>query len=187
MKAKLKEQGVEVKLKEGNFGPEMDIAASFQANGLAKPILQDDDPLFKGPIFDPKQRGASAVLLTTPLDGPLAEKAVLLREMKRLELQIVAEAREGVMLAQSNAKKADTTRVARDLCQEVLAASEGQLKIGRTTSLEVATAQEELRKAQFGEIRAVSEYALSLSALRRQMGRFLDEIGGQAKEPRFSR
>ena len=183
MKGRLKEQGIEVKLSKGEFGPESDLAASFQANGLTKPVLADDDPLFKGPTFDPQQ----GLKLVTPLDGELAQKARLLREAKRVELQVVADVRNSVLLARSNARKAQATRTARELCQERLDASEKQLEVGRITSFELVTAQDDLRKDQLDEIRAVSDYALSLDALRRQMGGFLDEIGGQAKEPAFSR
>jgi outer membrane protein TolC len=76
----------------------------------------------------------------------------------------------------------DTTRVARELRQERLDAAEKQLEVGRITSFEVVTAQEDLAKAQGDEIQAETDFVTSLALLSRQMGSILDELGLQVEE-----
>ena len=61
-------------------------------------------------------------------------------------------------------------------------AAEKQLEVGRITSFEVVTAQEDLAGAQLREINAITDYTISLAVLSRLMATILDEMGVQVEE-----
>jgi outer membrane protein TolC len=179
---------IDIKFTRNGLYPQVDFIGSINFNGLQSTLTRDNDMIFDGNMYD----ALLGVQLTVPLNGNRVAKAKhaaaqlraarSLRELKRLELQIVTEVRNTVSTVETNSKRVDTTRVARELRQERLDAAEKQLEVGRITSFEVVTAQEDLAKAQGAEILAIIDYVVSLATLSRQMATILDELGLEVEE-----
>jgi outer membrane protein TolC len=188
-KEELERQKVDVKFTRNGLYPQVDVIGSIQLNGLGGAFSDDLERLFSW-----EYPGVFVGLqMTIPLDGNRAAKAShakaqlraaqLLREMKRVELQIVTQVRNSVSNVSTNAQRIETTRVARELRQERLDSAEKLLEVGRITSFEVVTAQEDLAKAQLAELNSTIDYARSLATLSQQMGTILDELRIEVEEP----
>lgn len=183
LKTDLENRKIDIKYTRNGLYPQVDFIGSIKFNGLGPSLHYDNDMIFDGGFYD----AVLGLQVTVPLGGNRAAKARyaaaqltaarLLRELKRLELQIITDVRNTVSAVETNAKRVDTTRVARELRQERLDAAEKQLEVGRITSFEVVTAQEDLARAQGAEILAIIDYTVSLAVLSRQMATILDEMG----------
>jgi outer membrane protein TolC len=82
--------------------------------------------------------------------------------MKNLEMQIATEVRDLARQVQTNQKRVDTTRVARELAERRLEAAEKKFAAGIETSFFVFQAQRDLSQARTNEVRAISDYNKSL-------------------------
>ena len=188
VKIDLENAKIDVKYTRNGLWPQVDFIGSINLNGLQSTLRRDNDMMFDGNFYDL----FLGLQLTVPLNGNRAAKArnaaaqlsaaQLLRSLKSRELQIVKDIRDTVSTVETNAKRVDTTRVARELRQERLDAAEKQLEVGRITSFEVVTAQEDLAGAQLREINAITDYTISLAVLSRLMATILDEMGVQVEE-----
>lgn len=187
-KTDLENQKISIKVTRNGLYPQVDLIASFNYNGLQQKFSQMDTMIGEGQFYD----SFIGVQISVPLDGNRAAKAAhaiaqytaaqLLRDLKRTELTIVTTIRNDVAGVETNAKQVDTTRVARELRQERLDAAEKQLEVGRITSFEVVTAQEDLATAQGNEITAIINYVVSLATLSHDMATILDELGLEVEE-----
>ena len=91
------------------------------------------------------------------------------------ELAIAQEVRVTARLVQTNRKRIEATRVARELAQERLAAEQKKFEVGMSTSFLVVQAQRDLAIAAGNELQAVTDYNKSIVAFRRVTGTILDE------------
>ncbi len=193
VKTDLENRKIDVKFTRNGLYPVLDLVTSVNLNGLNKDFETSNDTLSGLQYYD----AFLGVEMTMPLGGNRQAKARyaaaqltaarLLRELKRLELQIITDVRNTVSAVETNAKRVDTTRVARELRQERLDAAEKQLEVGRITSFEVVTAQEDLARAQGAEILAIIDYVVSLATLSRQIATILDEMGLLVEPPAILR
>jgi outer membrane protein TolC len=83
-------------------------------------------------------------------------------QMKNLEMQIATQVRDLARQVQTNQKRVDTTRVARELAERRLEAAEKKFAAGIETSFFVFQAQRDLSQARTNEVRAISDYNKSL-------------------------
>jgi outer membrane protein TolC len=83
-------------------------------------------------------------------------------QLKNLQLQVATQVREVGRQVQTNQKRVDTTRVARELAERRLEAAEKKFAAGIETSFFVFQAQRDLSTARTAEVRAVSDYNKSL-------------------------
>jgi Outer membrane efflux protein. len=74
----------------------------------------------------------------------------------------------------TNVERVNATRKARELAAKRLENEETKYRVGRTTSLEVLRAQENLAIAEFEETRAVIDYKISQGNLEKAKGTILD-------------
>ncbi|MEP9411640.1 MAG: TolC family protein [Candidatus Brocadia sp.] len=94
--------------------------------------------------------------------------------VRKKELDIVVEVRESARQVMTNIERVNATRKARELAEKRLENEEKKFDVGRTTSLEVLRAQENLALAEFEEARAIIDYEISLGNLEKAKGTILD-------------
>jgi len=101
-----------------------------------------------------------------------AEQAAL--RLRDLEAQATLEVEIAVRAVETNFKRAEAYRVARELAEQRLAAEEKKLAAGMSTNYTVLQQQRDLALARTNEIRARVDYSLSLAGLERAMGTTLE-------------
>jgi outer membrane protein TolC len=99
-------------------------------------------------------------------------KAVL----ERTEQRILVEVREAVRNVETNIKRVSVTRGARELAQKKLEAEEKKLTVGLSSVREILRFQDDLSLEQSREIRALTDYNVSLANLDRAKGTTLERL-----------
>ncbi len=102
--------------------------------------------------------------------------------LKNQEQQIFLEIKSAVRAVQTDYKRVQAYKVARELADKTLEAEEEKLKVGISTPYFVLEYQTDLVTAQTNEIKAIIDYNLSLARLNRALGISLKE-----KNIRFSK
>lgn len=95
--------------------------------------------------------------------------------LKEQEQQVIMEIRNAVRTVQTNYKRVQAYRAARDLAERKLEAEEKKLKVGLTTNYVVLQYQRDLADARSFELRAMIDYVLSSAQLDRAMGTSLEK------------
>jgi outer membrane protein TolC len=103
-------------------------------------------------------------------------------KIKDQEQQLFLEIKNAVRAVQTDYKRVQAYKVARELAAKTLEAEEEKLKVGITTPFFVLQYQTDLATAQTNELKAMIDYNLSLARLNRAMGTSLKE-----KDIRFSK
>jgi outer membrane protein TolC len=98
-----------------------------------------------------------------------------LLRIKDQEQQIYTDLKIAVRSVESNFKRINALKIARELAEKQLEAEEEKLKVGLTTNYFVLDYQSQLAARRSEEIRAIVDYILSLALLSRDMGVNLDE------------
>ena len=96
------------------------------------------------------------------------EQAVL--QMKSQEQEIFTDIKIAVRGVETNFKRIQAYKAARELAEKQLEAEEEKLKVGLTTNYFVLQYQNSLANAQSQELRAIIDYNLSLASLNRDLG-----------------
>ncbi len=102
------------------------------------------------------------------------EQARAVRE--RVEQRILVEVREAVRSVETNVKRVSVTRGARELAQKKLEAEEKKLAVGLSSVREILRFQDDLSLEQSREIRALTDYNISLANLDRAKGITLERL-----------
>lgn len=83
-------------------------------------------------------------------------------QLRNLELQIATQVRDAGRQVQTNLKRVDSARAARDLAEQRLAAEEKKYTAGIQISFFVFQAQRDLTQARSAEIKAIADYNKSI-------------------------
>ncbi len=102
-------------------------------------------------------------------------------QLKNQEQQLFLEIKNAVRAIQTDYKRVQAYKVAREFAEKTLEAEEEKLKVGITTPFVVLQYQRDLATDQTNELKAMIDYNLSLARLNRAMGTSLKE-----KDIRFS-
>jgi outer membrane protein TolC len=102
-------------------------------------------------------------------------------QLKNQEQQIFLEIKNAVRAVETDYKRVQAYKVARELAEKTLEAEEEKLKVGITTPFFVLQYQTDLATAQTNELKAMVDYNLSLARLNRAMG-----VSLKAKNIKFS-
>ncbi len=166
--------------------PEIDAQASYSSNGTGGQPVGGVSPITGQPIVV-VDRGYATVLgdvltstyptwtfgvtITYPL-GKSQQETSLARarlqysqaqtQLKNLELQIATQVRDAGRQVQTNQKRVDSARAARELAERRLDAEEKKFAAGIQTSFFVFQAQRDLSQSRTNEVRAISDYNKSL-------------------------
>ncbi|MFQ6070068.1 MAG: TolC family protein [Candidatus Aminicenantales bacterium] len=96
------------------------------------------------------------------------EQALL--RMKNQEQNIYLEIKTAVRAVETNYKRVQAYKIARELQEKKLEAEEEKLRVGLTTNYFVLQYQRDLADAQVAELKAIIDYSLSIARLNRAMG-----------------
>ena len=96
--------------------------------------------------------------------------------LERNEQRILVEVREAVRNVETSIKRVSVTRGARELAQKQLEAEERRLTVGLSSVREILRFQDALSLEQSREIRALTDYNISLANLDRAKGTTLERM-----------
>ncbi len=94
--------------------------------------------------------------------------------LKSQEQQVELEVSDAVRSVETDAKRVEAYRIARELAEKRLAAETKKLGVGLTTNYFVLQYQEQLANARSSEVKALIDYNLSLAQLERATGTSLE-------------
>lgn len=95
--------------------------------------------------------------------------------LKNQKQQVLLEIRNAVRAVETDYKRVQAYRAARELAEKKLEAEEKKLKVGLTTNYVVLQYQRDLADAKSAELRAIIDYNLALAQLDRAMGISLEK------------
>jgi len=178
-KLNMEQQGIQLKYSRNQLLPELDLVGSYGFNGSGKEFDNAVDQTGRGnaPFYS---YGAK---ITVPLGniGPRnqykATKATLQQfelQFKQLEQNIMVDIDNAVKQAQSAFESAEATKQARIYAEAALDAEQKTYAVGKATTFEVLTYQNNLTTARSAEIRALANYNEALASLAQQEGSTLE-------------
>lgn len=170
---------MQTRRRKNELYPALDFTVGIRYTGLGEDIEDVSDSTFseefQGEFF--------TLALEIPLGNRSARskynKSKLRKQqaslrVKRKELDIVVEVRETVRQVMTNIERVNATRKARELAQKRLEVEGKKFGVGRSTSLEILRAQEDLATAEGNEAKAIIDYEISLGNLEKAKGTILD-------------
>jgi outer membrane protein TolC len=180
-KLNVEQQGIQLKYNRNQLFPELDLTGSYGYNGAGRVYENAVDQTGEGnaPFYS---YGAK---ITVPLGniGPRnqykATKATLQQielQFKQLEQNILVEIDNAVKQAESAYQSAEATKQARIYAEAALDAETKTYAVGKATTFEVLTYQNNLTAARSQEIRALANYNEALAALAQQEGSTLERF-----------
>jgi outer membrane protein TolC len=90
------------------------------------------------------------------------ERTQTAERLKGSQSRAIQQVRDAGWKVEMNAKRMDTTRLARDLAEQRLDAERKRFEVGMSTSFLVIQAQRDLAQAKTNEVSAILAYDLSL-------------------------
>ncbi len=192
----LKNRELNLSYAKNQLLPGLNLTASYWSPGVSgtRIIYLDDNPL-SGIVLRTIPGGSKASLkdalnlkynnwslgltLTVPVSNILSRAAYTqarldmqqaLLDLKNREQQVFLEIKTAVRAAETNSKRVQAYKVARELAEQKLAGEEEKLKVGLSTNYLVLQYQRDLATARTTELRAVVDYNVSLSDLDRALG-----------------
>jgi outer membrane protein len=184
LQAKLnaEKQGIQLKFDFNQLFPQLDVTASYGYNGQGF--------YYNGVFGQIEQRTAPfhsyGAQLSMPLSnyGPRntykSDKLTaqqLLLTLKQLEQTVMVGIDEAIKTAQSDYQSVQATRQARIYAEAALDAEEKTYAVGKATTFEVLTYQNNLTVARGNELQALDNYEKDLTALAQQEGSTLEKLG----------
>jgi outer membrane protein TolC len=161
---------ISVKQRRNELLPQMDINGTFRYDGLGRDLGESND-LVTDWRFESKSIGLTfevPIGLRSARSNYKKAKLEAMQarlEIKKTEQQVVVDVRQAVRHINTDIKRVYSTRKARELAERKLDAEEKKFNVGKTTSLEVLRAQEDLAIAEGNETKAIIDYQLSLGDL----------------------
>jgi outer membrane protein TolC len=197
----LKNREIDVNYNKNQLLPDLRLNASYWSPGVSgTQLIYQGGNALTGIIIDTIPGGASDALkdtfgfkfnnwriglsLNIPLDTVFSrasyaqskvnmEQAML--RLKNQEQQIFLEIKQAVRAVETNFKRVQAYKIARELQQKTLEAEEEKFKVGLSTPYQILQYQRDLANSQNQELRAVIDYNLSLARLSRALGTSLEE------------
>jgi len=170
---------IKVKQQKNQLLPELNIEAGIRYSGLGSNSGNALDSVFSNQ-FQGEFFGAT---LKVPIGNREArsdysraklEARQSLLNRNKIEQEIVVEVRTSVREIKKNAESIKATVKAQELALERLQAEEKKFNVGRSTSLEVLRAQDNLTIAEGRAVKALIDYQISLGDLDSKMGTILE-------------
>jgi len=96
-------------------------------------------------------------------------------KLRNLEQQVSLEVSDAVRTVETNAKRVDAYRLARELAEKTLEAEVKKLQVGRSTNYFVLDYQDKLANARSNEVKAKIDYLLSVAQLDKSTGASLEK------------
>ncbi len=171
---------ITVKQRRNQLLPKLDFEAGIRYQGLSgnkgnaidSAFSQDFQSEFFGVTLEVPlgNREARSNYSKAKLE---ARQSVLNRN--KIEQEIIVEVRTAVREIKKNVESIKATEKARELAKARLEAEEKKFKVGRSTSLEVLRAQDNLTIAEGKAVKALVDYQKSLGDVDAKMGTILEK------------
>ncbi len=194
-------QALQSRYAENQLLPRLDFKAGAGLTGIAGHIKPGAESPFPGNYSRSLDRLGSGdfynysvgVVLQIPLSNAQARSKYA---QARIELeqaqarrrdlvsQITLEVEKSLGDVESNFKRVQTTRRARELAQENLRGQERRFEVGLVTQKDVIDFQSRLLDAQGAELRAVTDYNNSIARLKLAEGTLLESYNVQVEGPK---
>ncbi len=203
-KKEMETKGFNLSLAKNQMLPGLDLQLSYWSPGISGDrILYLEDNPFLGVIIGKEKGGASdslsdalklrynnwqvALTLSIPLSNFMTradyararmelEKSQL--EIKNLERQVLLEVKNAVRDVETNFKRVEAYRLARELAEKRLEAEVKKLNVGLTTNYFVLEYQEASSDARSMELKALVDYNLAWARLEKALGVSLEQRKG---------
>lgn len=180
LKEDLEKQNIELRYSHNQLFPALDLVGSYRQIGLDSNFGDTYGESLSGrnPVYSIGAR------LTVPLGNKTArnrfrankavkEQAIL--RLKQSEQNIIVEIDNAIKNAQSNYRRVEATREARNYAEAALDAEEKKLANGASTSFVVLQLQKDLTDARSSELRALADYNKALADLAQSEGTTLEK------------
>lgn len=197
----LKNKDIELTYAKNQLLPDLKFQAAYWSPGVSgtQILYLDDNPLSDVVIGSIEGRSSAALTdvfgfkynnwgvgftLNIPINSFLTRadharaQASLEQAMvglKNKEQQIFLEIKNVVRAVQTDYKRVQAYKLARELAEKKLDAEEKKLKVGLTTNYVVLQHQRDLADAKSAELRAIIDYNLSLARLDKTLGTTLEK------------
>ena len=178
----VEQAGIQLKFDRNQLFPELDVIGTYGWNGYGA--------VFNGTFAEIGRGNLPYYSVEGSLSMPLAnrdarntfksqkvtlQQAVL--QLKQYEQSVLVGIDNAVKTAQTDYESVDATRQARIYAEAALDASEKTYAVGKSTTFEVLTYQNNLTTARGQEIRALANYEQALANLYAAEGSTLDRLG----------
>lgn len=171
--------GIQTRRRKNELYPQLDFTGGVRYTGLGNDVSDANDSAFS----EAYQGEFLGLALSIPIGNrparseynksKLNERQAMLN-VKKKELDIVVEVRASARQVLTNIERVNATRKARELAEKRLENEEKKYNVGRSTSLEILRAQENLALAEFEAARAIIDYEISLGNLEKSKGTILE-------------
>lgn len=196
-RVELETRNYNVRFSKNQLMPQLDVVGSLAFNGIGgTQLVREDfagtpsliipggygdaiDQVFGGDFRDwSVGLNVSYPLGNSQAEARYAQAQVSARQQQALissnELLIAQEVRQAARAVETNRKRIDATRVARELSQRRLEAEQKKFEVGMSTSFLIVQAQRDLSQAAANELRALIDYVKAIAAFERAKGTILD-------------
>jgi outer membrane protein TolC len=175
------QQGIQLKFLRNQLFPQLDLIGTYGWNGAGVYYRGSFDEISQGnaPFY------SYGVQLSVPLGNISARNEYksgkvtlqqLVLQLKQFEQNVLVEIDNAVKTAQSDYESVQATRQARVYAENALDAEQKTYSVGKATTFEVLTYQDNLTTARGQEIRALANYEEALANLNAQEGSTLDKL-----------
>ena len=196
-RVELETRDYDVRFTKNQMQPQVDVVGTVALNGIGgRQLVREDfagqpsiiipggygdavDQLFGGDFRD----WSLGLAVSYPLGNSQAaanhaQAQVAARQQQAridsAELGVAQEVRRAARSVQTNRKRIDATRVARELAERRLDAEQKKFEVGMSTSFLIVQAQRDLAQAAANELRALIDYIKAIAAFERARGTILD-------------
>ena len=196
-RVELETRDYDVRFTKNQMQPQVDVVGSVALNGIGgRQLVREDfagqpsviipggygdamDQLFGGDFRD----WSLGLEVSYPLGNSQAaashaQAQVAERQQQAridsAELGVAQEVRQTARFVQTNRKRIDATRVARELADRRLDAEQKKFEVGMSTSFFIVQAQRDLAQARANELRALIDYIKAIADFERARGTILD-------------
>lgn len=203
----LKNKEINLSYSKNQLLPDLSLQASYWSPGITGDlILYENNDALRGKVIGMVPGSPSDALkdainfkynnwsigltLSVPLNSVFSRAAYAqakvnmeqsMLRLKNQEQQLFLEIKNAVRAVQTNYKRVQSYKVARELAGKKLEAEEEKLRVGLSTNYFVLQYQRDLANAQTQELKAIIDYNLSLARLDRATG-----VGLKAKNIKIS-
>lgn len=182
---------IQARRRKNELNPQLDFTGGVRYSGLGG---KDKNGDFQGDNYIPPddfQGEFFGLTLSIPIGNRSArgqynkskiDKQQAGMNVQKKELDIVVEVREAVRQVATNIERVNATKKSRELALKRLEAEGKKFSVGKTTSLEVLRAQEDLATAEGNGTKAIIDYEISLGQLEKAKGTILEAYGIKLEE-----
>jgi outer membrane protein len=179
-KVDLERKGITLRYTKNQMYPEVDLIGKYAQKGVEstvdgafQDIREDLYPTYYYGITMSIPLGARSQRAAYKAAKAMIEQVNL--QYKQAEQNILIQVENTVGNLNSSLEKTRATREAREYAEAALEAEQKKLEVGKSTSFQVLSLQNDLTAARQAEIRALADYNKSLALLAQYEGTILDK------------